>query len=124
MNIQALTGSKPILDDDHDILSPREDLVEDFRQQIQWRQKKASQYPDDDRNRKAIEIFEKLAATVADVDDVLILQYDQLLDDLPDDEYHDFRMRRVGFSYEPNPISATQFLLDFCAGYKSGDWKK
>ena len=114
-----LTGSKPISDDDDDVLSPKEDLVEDFKQQIRWRQKKVEQYPDDSRNQRAIEIFTKLAESVAAVADVLVLQYDQLNDAMPNDEYHDLRMRRVGFSYEPNPITATQWIRDYIERYKS-----
>jgi hypothetical protein len=107
-----------------DVLDPREDLIEEFKDQIRFRQRTAQRYPDDFRSAKAIELFTKLIESVPHVADVLILEFDQLNDDLPDDEYHDAFMRSVGFRYTPSPVTAEQFIKDFVKGYKSGNWKK
>jgi hypothetical protein len=46
----------------------RQELQEEFERQAEWRRMKADEYPDDDtRNIEAAEIFDRLAATVADI---------------------------------------------------------
>ena len=95
---QAISKDHQVSDD---VLSPREDLRADFEHQARFRRRKFRQY-NDPRCAQAAEMFEELAQTVADVCDVSILAYDQLLDDMPDDSYHDVVMRSLGFRYTPS----------------------
>jgi hypothetical protein len=111
-----------VISDDSDVLDPKSDLIEEFRQQIRFRQRILNRYPDDLRNTKAIELFSKLIESVPQVSDVLLLEFDQALDDMPSDDFKDAFCRSVGFKYTPSPVTAETFIRDFIQGY--GDWKK
>jgi hypothetical protein len=105
---RALVGGNATrLQNDDGFLSPREDLIEDFTRQADWRRRTAKKYPEDSkRNLDAAEIFDRLANTVSKVPEQLLLEYDQLLDDQADDELHDSQMKTVGFRAWPGNAEA------------------
>jgi hypothetical protein len=66
---------------------------------------KAKEYPDDERNAQAAQIFTELAAMVDDVDEQLLQAHEELFVDLPDVEEHVELLRTVGFHWWPSNAS-------------------
>jgi hypothetical protein len=54
----------------------REELADKFNGQADWRWQKFEKHPNDTRNRDAAGIFQRLAATAAEVPDYLLNAYD------------------------------------------------
>jgi len=94
----------------------REDIKTTFESQAEWRREKASEYPDDKRNLQAAELFDKLAATVADISPQVMNAYrDHFLgrnrhDPLRAVEVEQEHLRGVGFHARPQ--NAEEFLRD------------
>jgi hypothetical protein len=61
----------------------------------------ASKFPDDERNAAAADLLDQLIPTVAAVPSVLLLQFDQVLDDQPTDEAINSWTRAIGFRVHP-----------------------
>jgi len=57
-----------------------------FEGQAEWRRRKAIEYPDDQRNLVAADIFDELVKTVDDLDPALLEASEELFEDLPDYE--------------------------------------
>jgi hypothetical protein len=90
----------------------RQELQEELEHQAERRRIKADEYADDTRNIEAAEIFDRLAATVADIKSY---QFDALLvfDDTSDVELWNEMLRRVGFSLWPE--TAGEFVRRYAA---------
>ncbi|MBS7546286.1 hypothetical protein [Ancylobacter oerskovii] len=86
-------------------------LEELFIEQAEWREQKAIEFPNDDRNATAAEAFRRLASSAKDVPDEVILAAAELYDDLPDIEQWNEMCRTVGFGRYPD--SAESFLREF-----------
>ncbi|TAA63117.1 hypothetical protein [Shinella sp. JR1-6] len=93
-------------------------LAEIFAEQADWRDGKAAEYPDDDRNVDAAKHLRMLAASSADADDRLVAAAAELVEDAPDIEAWNEMLRTIGFSYFAE--SAQQFLNDFIRTRTSG----
>ncbi|MBM4298299.1 MAG: hypothetical protein FJ143_11225 [Deltaproteobacteria bacterium] len=104
---------KSIFDDQKELNYQRELLKTEFECSADWRRKKAEQYPNDDRNSKAAEILDKLAADVGNVDAATLAAYVALFEDYPDGEAHSEMLRTIGFDWEPE--SAIEFVRRFIA---------
>jgi hypothetical protein len=116
MTQQALAGSSQvstITDEEADI---RQELVLDLEETCSWRRRLIAKYPDDQRLTQAVEILERVIPTVAAVPNLLLLQYDQMLDSLETDEELDAALRAIGF--KSSPASAQAFIEDFIADPK------
>jgi hypothetical protein len=98
-------------------IDPRDELKEEFERQAEWRRQKASEYPDDSRNLEAAQLFDKLAATVNDVDLAVLRAWRELFEDLPDSEEYNEMMRQVGFHIFPE--TADEFVRRFIASITS-----
>jgi hypothetical protein len=85
----------------------REYLKNEFECQAEWRREKAGEYPDDERNLKAAEIFDRLAATLDDVPQNLIDAFAAV--SARDADYPtvwDDYVRGIGFHTEPHDAAA------------------
>ena len=58
-----------------DIPAMRQELKEEFEREAEWRRQKAAEYPDDKRNLDSAAGYDRLAATVGDVSDELMVAY-------------------------------------------------
>jgi hypothetical protein len=89
-------------------------LRELFAGQAEWRAQKLKEHPDDQRNRVAVEIFQRLAETAADVPQSLLDAYDAAFlrwdthDVIASEQ---MMLRSVGFRNAPE--SAEAYLRDF-----------
>lgn len=92
-------------------------LEELFIEQAEWRDRKAIEFPDDDRNAGAAELFRHLAATSKDVPDDVISAAEELYEDAPDIERWNEMIRMVGFHSFPE--SAESLLRDYIASRTS-----
>ena len=87
-----------------------------FEAQAEWRYEKAAEYPDDKRNLEAAELFDKLAATVADISPQVANAYRDHFcgrnskDPLPAVLVEEWHLRQVGF--HTHPANAEEFLRD------------
>jgi hypothetical protein len=64
------------------------------------------------------ELFDKLAASTADMDQTVLQAYWELFEDLPDSEQHREMMRDVGFHWWPE--SADEFCRRYFAERTGG----
>ncbi len=95
----------------------REALVDTFVSQAEWRRGKAEEFPSDTRNLTAAEIFDQLAATVADIrDDDLLSSLEEILDDGDSFKEWNWTLSRVGFDTAYD--NAEEFVADFVAVHK------
>jgi hypothetical protein len=69
-----------------DTAGAREILQAELEEQAEWRRQKAVEYPDDRRNLDSAEEYERLAKTVKDVPDDLVVAYSEAFEDAPDSE--------------------------------------
>jgi hypothetical protein len=96
-----------------------ESLRDLFEEQASWRRAVAVDYPADERNLLAAEIFDQLAATADKVPDELLTAFDELFDDLPDQECLLEMLRAIGF--RSAPATAEEFVRDFIANRTTRD---
>src|SRR5215475_10601202 len=61
-------------------------LKGELEDQAEWRRRKAAEYPDDRRNLDSAEEYERLARTVKDIPDDLLVAYSEAFEDVPDSE--------------------------------------
>jgi hypothetical protein len=100
--------------DRNEVGSVRDMLREDFEAQAEWRRNKAVEYPNDDRNSKAAEMFDKLAATVGAVPESLLDAYAATFSRWETSEVvtsHSEALREVGS--RSAPADAAAFVRDF-----------
>jgi hypothetical protein len=69
-----------------DIKWTRELLKAELEEKVDWRRRKAVEYPNDRRNRDAAKEYERLAKTVKDIPDDLLVEYLEAFEDAPDSE--------------------------------------
>jgi hypothetical protein len=119
MSQQALTGTncqaKPI-SDEFDFRQAREELRQDFYETALWRRKLVSRFPEDQRNDIAAQILDRLVGSVEAVPELLLLQFEQIVDNLPTDEELDAALRAIAF--RTFPASAVEFVSGFIAKHK------
>jgi hypothetical protein len=89
------------------------DLAEIFKEQADWRRRKAAEYPDDVRNLEAANCFDRLAATAGDVPPAVMRAYAELFEDCHDAERHAELLKQVGFQWLPD--DASEFVAAFIA---------
>jgi hypothetical protein len=100
-----------------------EDLKTKFEMQAEWRREKAEEYPNDKRNQKAAEIFDRLLPTVHDIAPNVIHSYRDFCngrdpnDPLPAIEIEQEHLRNVGFHTEPQ--NAEEFLRELIDDLRS-----
>lgn len=85
----------------------RDQLRETFECQAEWRREKAVEYPDDRRNLKAADLFDRLAATVDAIPADVLNVYANLDPETAVLEQQ-MHLRSVGFHF--NPPDAETFL--------------
>ncbi len=89
----------------------RTDLRAEFLRQAEVQRERSAQTPDDFRYEEAANIFEKMAASVPSIEQIVLQPYKELFDDLADKEAHSELIREVGFSWWPH--SADEFCRRF-----------
>jgi hypothetical protein len=92
----------------------RQELNEMFNAQAEWRWRKVEQHPEDKRNRKAAEMLERLATTVADVPETLLDAFEATFsrwDTLSVVLVEQQALRDVGFHSAPE--NAEAFIRNF-----------
>jgi alkanesulfonate monooxygenase SsuD/methylene tetrahydromethanopterin reductase-like flavin-dependent oxidoreductase (luciferase family) len=113
----SIQSETTISSDNDDVLSPKEDLAAEFKDQAQWRREKAKEYPEDaDRNQRAALALERLAESVEGIPSNLLEQY-ELLADEADAVFHNGIYKAVVFR-RFNPETATEFIRHYIEQYK------
>jgi len=92
----------------------REMLKGELEDQAKWRRQKAVEYPDDRRNLDSAEEYERLAKTVKDVPDDLLVAYSEAFEDLPDSERWQEMLKDIfrGFADFDNATELVQAFVD------------
>jgi hypothetical protein len=87
-------------------------LMAELEEQADWRRQKAVEYPLDRRNRDAAAEYRRLAKTVKDIPDDVLVAYSKAFEDAPDSERWHELLKDVfrGFS---SPADATELLQHF-----------
>lgn len=84
-----------------EVVMSRSLLRDEFEDQARRRREKADEYPQDERNLVAAEIFDKLAATADAIPDDVLAAYFELEQDnddpFRDSERHSEMLREIGF---------------------------
>lgn len=89
-------------------------LKDDIAAPLDWRASKAEEYPDDQRNMRAVEILLHLEETADDVPPTLMAEYDAVFlrwDTTEVVVIHADALRGVGF--HSTPVNATEFVRHF-----------
>src|SRR5215467_12427886 len=97
-----------------DIAWSRDMLKGDLEDQAEWRRRKAAEYPDDRRNLDSAEEYERLAKTVKDIPDNLLVAYSEAFEDVPDSERWQEMLKDIfrGFSDFANATKLVQAFVD------------
>jgi len=103
---------------DNHIAALREELREDFLGQADWRHQKAFEYPEDKRNLRAAERYERLAGTVDEVPGELLVAYKELYETEHEVEIYWELMKRL--FYVDTPATATEFVRCFISRVTQG----
>ena len=92
----------------------RDMLKGDLEDQAEWRRRKAAEYPDDRRNLDSAEEYERLAKTVKDIPDNLLVAYSEAFEDVPDSERWQEMLKDIfrGFSDFANATELVQAFVD------------
>jgi hypothetical protein len=92
----------------------RELLKPELEDQAEWRRHKAVEYLADHRNLDAAEENERLAKTVQDIPDHLLVAYSEAFENLPDSEHWQEMLKDIfrGFF---DPADATELVESFLA---------
>ena len=92
----------------------RDMLKGDLEDQAEWRRRKAAEYPDDRRNLDSAEEYERLAKTVKDIPDDLLVAYSEAFEDVPDSERWQEMLKDIfrGFSDFANATELVQAFVD------------
>jgi hypothetical protein len=92
-------------------------LNETFSEQADWREQKAKEFPDDDRNAAAAKLLRAMAQSSSAVPQDLLSEVEALSADSDNMEAWSEKLRQVGFG--SNQETAEGFLLDYIAGCRS-----
>lgn len=85
------------------------DLLADvFTEQAEWRDEKAAEFPDDERNAEAAAHLRMLAKSAEAVPAELLKQAEEFSRDAPDSEVWNEMLSSIGFSSWPE--DATEFM--------------
>jgi hypothetical protein len=97
-----------------DIARIREMLKAELEEAAEWRRRKAVEYPDDRRNRDSATEYDRLAKTVKDIPDDLLVAYSEAFEDAPDSERWEEMLKDIfrGFSDFANATELVQAFLD------------
>src|SRR6516165_6244066 len=97
-----------------DVAWTREMLKTELEDQAEWRRQKAVEYPHDRRNLDSAEEYERLAKTVKDIPDNLLVAYSEAYQDAPDVERWQELLKDIfrGFSDFANATELVQAFVD------------
>jgi hypothetical protein len=95
-----------------DLAWNRELLKDQLEVQAEWRRRKAVEYPDDRRNRDAAKEYERLAKTVQNIPDDLLVAYSEAFEDAPDSERFEEMLKDIFRGFFA-PADATEFVQSF-----------
>jgi hypothetical protein len=95
-----------------DVAMLRQQLREDFECEADWRRQKAAEYPEDERNLRAAESYDQIAATIDFVPDELIIAYGELFEDETEAELFQELLKELFYAGGAAP-SATDFVQHF-----------
>src|SRR5262249_51561060 len=97
-----------------DLALTRNMLTGELEDQAQWRRRKAAEYPDDHRNLDSAEEYERLAKTVKDIPDDLLVAYSEAFEDMPDSERWQEMLKDIfrGFWSPDNATELVQAFVD------------
>src|SRR5215472_7161004 len=97
-----------------DLAFSRNMLKGELEDQAEWRRRKAAEYPDDRRNLDSAEEYERLAKTVKDIPDDLLVAYSEAFEDVPDSERWQEMLKDIfrGFSDFANATELVQAFVD------------
>ena len=101
-----------------DIPAMRQELKEEFEREAEWRRQKAAEYPDDKRNLNSAAGYDRLAATVGDVSEELMVAYVECFNDMTETELHRELLKEVFHAGAPE--SATEFVRRFVSRINLG----
>jgi hypothetical protein len=89
-------------------------LKGELEDQAEWRRRKAAEYPDDRRNLDSAEEYERLAKTVKDIPEDLLVAYSESFEDAPDSERWQEMLKDIfrGFSDFANATELVQAFVD------------
>ena len=96
----------------------KDELRGEFKGQADWRRVKAVEYPDDMRNERAAGLFDRLAASVDQCPDEVIVAAGELFDGPQDAEVWRRAMKDVGIDTWPE--SAEEFCRAFISERTTG----
>ena len=98
----------------NDVAWTREMLRSELEDQAQWRREKAVEYPHDRRNRDSAEEYDRLAKTVKDIPEKLLVAYSEAYEDAPDVERWQELLKDIfrGFSDFANATELVQAFVD------------
>ena len=97
-----------------DLAWTRDILKGELEDQAEWRRRKAAEYPDDRRNLDSAEEYERLAKTVKDIPEDLLVAYSESFEDAPDSERWQEMLKNIfrGFSDFANATELVQAFVD------------
>ena len=97
-----------------DLAWTRDILKGELEDQAEWRRRKAAEYPDDRRNLDSAEEYERLARTVKDIPEDLLVAYSESFEDAPDSERWQEMLKNIfrGFSDFANATELVQAFVD------------
>jgi hypothetical protein len=97
-----------------DIAWTRDMLKAELEETAEWRRRKAVEYPDDRRNLDSAEEYDRLAKTVKDVPDDLLVAYSEAFEDAPDSERWQEILKDIfrGFADFDNAAELVQAFVD------------
>jgi hypothetical protein len=97
-----------------DLTWTRDMLKAELEDQAEWRRRKAVEYPHDRRNIDSAEEYERLAKSVKDIPDDLLVAYSEAFEDAPDSERWQELLKDIfrGFSSPANATELVQAFVD------------
>ena len=101
---RAMTGADPTWN--------RKLLKDQLEDQAEWRRRKAVEYPDDRRNRDAAEEYDRLAKTVQNIPDDLLVAYSEAFEDARDSERFEEMLKGIFRGFFA-PADTTEFVQSF-----------
>ena len=110
----GMTGGEAAMATAADVAWTREMLKSELEDQAEWRREKAIEYPNDRRNLASAEEYERLAETVKDIPDDLLIAYSEAYEDVPDVERWQEMLKDIfrGFSGFANATELVQAFVD------------
>jgi hypothetical protein len=104
----------PMTSKTDDLAWTRDILKGELEDQAEWRRRKVAEYPDDRRNLDSAEEYERLAKTVKDIPEDLLVAYSESFEDAPDSERWQEMLKNIfrGFSDFANATELVQAFVD------------